>query len=199
MLDQSESTPAAQSSAQDSSAQDLVIGTHSLPSRLILGTGLFDSFETMQQAIEVSETDCVTIAVRREKLNDSQTRNILDFIDLSRITLLPNTAGSYDATTAVRYARMGRAILESLENPGFNWVKLEVLGDSQTLLPDPFELLKATQQLVSEGFEVLCYTNDDPVVARRLKDAGAAAVMPAGSPIGSVSYTHLTLPTTPYV
>jgi len=163
----------------------LTIGTHELNSRLILGTGLFDSFETMQAAIEASGTNCVTIAIRRERLNDSGTRNILDFIDHEKITLLPNTAGSYDATTAVRYARMGRAILENLENPGYNWVKLEVLGDSQTLLPDPFELLKATETLVVEGFEVLCYSNDDPVVARRLKDAGATAVMPAGSPIGS--------------
>ncbi len=171
--------------AQTVPDQSLTIGTHVLNSRLILGTGLFDSFETMQAAIDASGTNCVTIAIRRERLNDSDTRNILDFIDHQKITLLPNTAGSYDATTAVRYARMGRAILENLENPGHNWVKLEVLGDTRTLLPDPFELLKATETLASEGFEVLCYSNDDPVVARRLKDAGATAVMPAGSPIGS--------------
>ena len=178
-------TQNSNASITDQANQSLTIGSHVISSRLILGTGLFDSFETMQAAIEASGTDCVTIAIRRERLNDSSTRNILDFIDHEKITLLPNTAGSYDATTAVRYARMGRAILENLENPGCNWVKLEVLGDSQTLLPDPFELLKATEQLVAEGFEVLCYSNDDPVVARRLKDAGATAVMPAGSPIGS--------------
>jgi thiazole synthase len=109
----------------------------------------------------------------------------LDFLDHQRLTLLPNTAGCYDAVTAVRCAKMGRAILDGLDNPGKNWVKLEVLGNSRTLLPDPFELLKATEILVSEGFDVLCYSNDDPVVARKLKDAGAAAVMPAGSPIGS--------------
>ena len=163
----------------------LQIGTHTLNSRLILGSGKYDSFETMRDSIDASGCDCVTLAVRREKLNDSSARNILDFLDHDRLTLLPNTAGCYDAVTAVRCARMGRAILEGLDNPGQNWVKLEVLGNSRTLLPDPFELLKATEMLVKDGFEVLCYSNDDPVVARRLKDAGAASVMPAGSPIGS--------------
>ena len=163
----------------------LQIGSQTLHSRLILGSGKYDSFETMRDSIDASGCDCVTLAVRREKLNDSEARNILDFLDHDRLTLLPNTAGCYDAVTAVRCARMGRAILEGLDNPGQNWVKLEVLGNSRTLLPDPFELLKATELLVKDGFDVLCYSNDDPVVARRLKDAGAAAVMPAGSPIGS--------------
>lgn len=166
-------------------AQPLRIGSQVIHSRLILGSGKYDSFETMQASIEASGTDCVTLAVRREKLNDSEARNILDFLPHERLTLLPNTAGCYDAVTAVRCARLGRAILEGLDNPGQNWVKLEVLGNSRTLLPDPFELLKATETLVKDGFDVLCYSNDDPVVARRLKDAGAAAVMPAGSPIGS--------------
>ena len=169
----------------DSSAKPLRIGSLTISSRLILGSGKYDSFETMQSCIQASGTDCVTLAVRREKLNDSSARNILDFLPHEQLTLLPNTAGCYDAVTAVRCARLGRAILEGLDNPGQQWVKLEVLGNSRTLLPDPFELLKATELLVSEGFDVLCYSNDDPIVARRLKDAGAAAVMPAGSPIGS--------------
>ena len=161
------------------------IGNHVLKSRLILGTGKYDSFETMQQSLMAAECECVTIAVRREKLHDSSGRNILDFVDSNRYTLLPNTAGCYDAESAVRCARMGREILKGLENPGADWVKLEVLGDSRTLLPDPIELLRATEQLVREGFQVLCYSSDDPVIARRLKDAGATSVMPAGSPIGS--------------
>ncbi len=139
----------------------------------------------MQQSLEASGTDCVTVAVRREKLHDSQGRNILDFIDLQRYTLLPNTAGCYDAESAVRVAKMGREILLDLDNPGANWVKLEVLGESRTLLPDPVETIRATEILVDSGFEVLCYTNDDPVTALKLKLSGAAAVMPAGSPIGS--------------
>lgn len=163
----------------------LQIGSLTISSRLILGSGKYDSFETMQACIGASGTDCVTLAVRREKLNDSSARNILDFLPYEQLTLLPNTAGCYDAVTAVRCARLGRAILEGLDNPGQRWVKLEVLGNSRNLLPDPFELLKATELLVKDGFDVLCYSNDDPIVARRLKDAGAAAVMPAGSPIGS--------------
>lgn len=163
----------------------LKIGTHTLNSRLILGSGRYDSFEVMQESLAASGSQCVTIAVRREKLHDGSGRNILDFIDLDHFTLLPNTAGCYDADTAVRCALMGREILKGLENPGADWVKLEVLGDSRTLLPDPIESLKATERLVAEGLQVLCYTSDDPIVARRLKDAGATSVMPAGSPIGS--------------
>ncbi|MGI9494937.1 MAG: thiazole synthase [Mariniblastus sp.] len=157
---------------------------HTFQSRLILGSGKYDSFEVMRESFEVAETQCVTIAVRRERLHDSSGRNILDFVD-PRLILLPNTAGCYDAETAVRCAKMGREILRGLENPGADWVKLEVLGDSRSLLPDPIELLKATETLVKEGFQVLCYSSDDPIVARRLKDAGATSVMPAGSPIGS--------------
>lgn len=161
------------------------IGNKLLKSRIILGTGRYPDFECMQQCLAASGTDCVTVAVRREKLNDSDGRNILDFIDLDRYILLPNTAGCYDAETAVRCARMGREILLGLNNPGADWVKLEVLGDTRTLLPDPLELLRATELLVDDGFQVLCYSNDDPVIAMRLKQAGATAVMPAGSPIGS--------------
>ncbi len=166
-------------------ADGLAIGNRTLNSRLILGTGKYDSFETMQQSFEAADVDCVTIAVRRERLHDGTGRNILDFVDPDKYVLLPNTAGCYDAETAVRCAKMGREILKGLGNPGADWVKLEVLGDSRTLLPDPLETLLATEKLVNEGFQVLCYTSDDPITARRLKDAGATSVMPAGSPIGS--------------
>ena len=166
-------------------ADTLRLGKHELSSRLIVGTGKYASFSQMHQSLSLSGADCITVAVRRERLYDGAGKNILDFLDLERYTLLPNTAGCYNAVDAVRVARMGREILLSLENPGADWVKLEVLGDSKTLLPDPIETLRATDALVAEGFQVLCYTSDDPVIARRLKNAGATAVMPAGSPIGS--------------
>lgn len=161
------------------------LGRHVLQSRLIVGTGKYSSYELMQQALELSGTQCITVAVRRERLVDKEGRNILDFIDLNRYILLPNTAGCFTAEDAIRTARLGREILLGLENPGADWVKLEVLGDTRTLLPDPMATLEATQKLVAEGFQVLCYTSDDPVAARRLKEAGATSVMPAGSPIGS--------------
>jgi len=161
------------------------LGGIRLTSRLLLGTGRFESLELMRQAVIAAKAECVTVAVRRERLYDSDGRNILEFLDTERLVLLPNTAGSFDAETAVRCARMGREILAGLNNPGQDWVKLEVLGDSRTLLPDSVETLAATERLVAEGFRVLCYTNDDPVVALKLQRAGAAAVMPAGSPIGS--------------
>ena len=163
----------------------LQVGGKTLTSRLVLGTGRYETFDVMRDSLDASLAHCLTVAVRRERLYDGDGRNILDFLDLDRYLLLPNTAGCYDAKTAVRCARMGREILRGLENDGADWVKLEVLGDSKTLLPDPLETLAATQQLVDEGFKVLCYTNDDPIMACKLKDAGAAAVMPAGSPIGS--------------
>lgn len=165
--------------------EGLRIGQHTLRSRLIVGTGKYASFELMQQALAVCGADCVTVAVRRERLYDKSGRSILDFLDLKRLTLLPNTAGCFTADDAIRTARLGREILLSLENPGADWVKLEVLGDSKTLLPDPVATVAATETLVAEGFQVLCYTTDDPVTARRLKQAGAVSVMPAGSPIGS--------------
>jgi thiazole synthase len=160
------------------------IGTRQLRSRLILGTGRYRNFSEMQRCHHAADVDCVTVAVRREKLHDSAGNNILDFLD-SGIIMLPNTAGCYEATAAVRAAAMGREILESLGNPGANWVKLEVLGDSRTLLPDPLETLRATAKLTELGFEVLVYAGDDPVMALKLKQAGAVAVMPGGSPIGS--------------
>ena len=163
----------------------LKIGNHVLQSRLIVGTGKYDTLSLMKDSLDASGSDCVTVAVRREKLYDREGKNILDTIDLARYTLLPNTAGCFNATDAVRVARLGREILKSLENPGADWVKLEVLGDSKTLLPDPIATLEACQRLVADGFQVLCYTSDDPIMAVRLKAAGAASVMPAGSPIGS--------------
>lgn len=163
----------------------LRIGTHTLKSRLIVGTGRYETFEIMAEALDLSGADCLTVAVRRERLYDGEGKNILDAIPLDRCTLLPNTAGCYTVEDAVRCARLGREILLGLENPGADWVKLEVLGDSRTLLPDPIATLAATEKLVADGFQVLCYTSDDPVLARRLKQAGATAVMPAGSPIGS--------------
>lgn len=161
------------------------IGTHTLKSRLIVGTGKYPTFELMREALMLSGTDCVTVAVRRERLVDAAGRSILDYIDLGRYTLLPNTAGCFTADDAIRTARLGREILLGLGNPGADWVKLEVLGDKKTLLPDPMATLAATEKLVAEGFQVLCYTTDDPVTALRLKQAGAVSVMPAGSPIGS--------------
>lgn len=163
----------------------LRIGSHVFKSRLIVGTGKYSSFEVMQQALELSGTECITVAVRRERLFDQQGRNILDFIDTKRYTILPNTAGCFTAEDAVRVARLGREILTQLGNPGADWVKLEVLGDKKTLLPDPIATVQATEILVKDGFQVLVYTTDDPIVAKRLKEAGATSVMPAGSPIGS--------------
>jgi thiazole synthase len=163
----------------------LKIGSHFFNSRLIVGTGKYASYELMSEALAVSGTECITVAVRRERLVDAAGRNILDFIDSSRYTILPNTAGCFNAEDAIRVARLGREILSQLGNPGADWVKLEVLGDTKTLLPDPLATLVATEKLVAEGFQVLVYTSDDPVTAKRLKEAGASSVMPAGSPIGS--------------
>ena len=175
---------ASATSPSDKNAE-LRIGSHILKSRLIVGTGKYDNSSLMNESLDASGTDCVTVAVRREKLYDREGRNVLDHLDWKRYTLLPNTAGCYNATDAVRIARFGREILRSLENPGADWVKLEVLGDSKTLLPDPLATLEACKRLVDDGFQVLCYTSDDPIMAVRLKAAGAASVMPAGSPIGS--------------
>jgi thiazole synthase len=163
----------------------LKIGSHELKSRLIVGTGKYATFEQMQECLEASGADVITVAVRRERLVDADGRNILDFIDLKKYTILPNTAGCFNAEDAVRTARLGREILEGLENPGSDWVKLEVLGDTKTLLPDPVATIEACRQLVDDGFQVLCYSSDDPITAHRLKEAGATSVMPAGSPIGS--------------
>lgn len=163
----------------------LRLGSHTFTNRLIVGTGKYATYELMAEALELSGTECITVAVRRERLLDSEGRNILDFIDPQRYVLLPNTAGCFSADDAIRTARLGRELLLGLENPGADWVKLEVLADKRTLLPDPVATVEATGKLVAEGFQVLCYTTDDPVIAKRLKEAGATSVMPAGSPIGS--------------
>jgi thiazole synthase len=163
----------------------LVIGTHRMHSRLFIGTGKYSTLELMRDCLDASGAEVVTVAVRRERLEDKSGRKLLDFIDPKRYTILPNTAGCFSAEDALRTARMGREILLGLQNPGADWVKLEVLADTRTLLPDPVATIEATRVLVNEGFQVLCYTSDDPVMARRLKAEGAASVMPAGSPIGS--------------
>ena len=181
--------PIAESSSLSDSLEfedrPLRVGAHTLAGRLIVGTGRYDTMELMRDSLAASGADVVTVAVRREKMYERSGRNILDFIDPQKYLLLPNTAGCYNAPDAIRVARMGREILRTLENPGADWVKLEVLGDTKTLLPDPMATLAACEKLVADGFQVLCYTSDDPIVARQLKAAGAASVMPAGSPIGS--------------
>ncbi len=165
--------------------ESLRIGDHVFSSRLIVGTGKYAGYDVMREALDISGTECITVAVRRERLYDAEGKSLLDFIDTARYTILPNTAGCFSADDAVRVARLGREILEQMGNPGADWVKLECLGDAKTLLPDPIATVDATERLVADGFAVLVYTSDDPVVARRLKEAGAASVMPAGSPIGS--------------
>lgn len=163
----------------------LVIGKFSFRSRLITGTGKYAGYEQMRDCLSASGCEVTTVAVRRERLVDKQGRNILDYLDLKRYTILPNTAGCFSAEDAVRHARLARELLSNLGNRGADWVKLECLGDAKTLLPDPVATLKATEQLVKDGFQVLVYTSDDPIAARHLKAAGAVSVMPAGSPIGS--------------
>ena len=158
----------------------LRIGPLALRSRLIVGTGKYASFALMREAIEASGAEMVTVAVRRINLDrPNNEESLLDHLDRDRIVLLPNTAGCYSAEEALRTARLGREAGLS------NLVKLEVIGDSKTLLPDTEALLEATRILVREEFVVLPYTNDDPVVAKKLQDAGAACVMPLAAPIGS--------------
>ncbi len=163
----------------------LVIGKFRFQNRLFTGTGKYTSLELMRDCMEASACEVTTVAVRRERLVDRSGRSLLDFLDLKKLTILPNTAGCFSAEDAIRHARLGRELLSNLGNPGADWVKLECLGDPRTLLPDPLDTLRATEILVNEGFTVLVYCSDDPVLARRLKKLGAASVMPAGSPIGS--------------
>ena len=169
---------------QEHSVEPLVLGVVTIHSRLIVGTGKYPSYKLMQEAMDASGAEVVTVAVRRERLVDDAGRSLLDFIDTDRYTILPNTAGCFTAEDAVRVARLGRELLDQLGNPGRDWVKLEVLGDHTTLLPDPVGTLEACQTLVADGFAVMCYTSDDPIMATRIRDAGATSVMPAGSPIG---------------
>ncbi|MBA4066303.1 MAG: thiamine biosynthesis protein ThiS [Isosphaera sp.] len=163
----------------------LKVGGFTFKSRLFTGTGKYADHDLMRRALDASGCEVTTVAVRRERLFDAEGKSLLDALDLARLTVLPNTAGCFSAEDAVRHARLARELLSNLDNPGAGWVKLECLADKRTLLPDPIDTLKATEQLVSEGFTVLVYTSDDPALARRLKAAGAASVMPAGSPIGS--------------
>ena len=163
----------------------LKIGNQTFRSRLFVGTGKYETYEQMRGCLEASRCEVVTVAVRRERLIDAENRSLLDFIDTDSYTILPNTAGCFNAEDAIRVARLGRDILEQLDNAGAQWVKLEVLSDKRTLLPDPIGTLEALKTLLKDGFQVLVYTSDDPAMARRLKEAGATSVMPAGSPIGS--------------
>ena len=168
-----------QAASTETSSLDtpFVIGGREFRSRLMVGTGKYASNEQMVRAIEASGAEVVTVAVRRVPLDRSRDDGVLHYLDPARVFLLANTAGCYTADEAMRYARLARAA-------GFNeWVKLEVIGDRETLLPDVAGLLEATRVLVREGFVVLPYTNDDPIACRKLEDAGAAAVMPLGAPI----------------
>ena len=157
----------------------LTIAGRPFSSRLIVGTGKYSTFATMAEAHDASGAEMVTVAVRRVNINDRTQESLLDHIDTDRYMLLPNTAGCYTADDAIRTAHLAREAGLS------NWVKLEVIGDQTTLFPDNVALLEATERLVKDDFVVLPYTNDDPVVCRKLEDAGAAAVMPLGAPIGS--------------
>jgi thiazole synthase len=157
----------------------LVIAGRPFRSRLIVGTGKYATFQIMREAHEASGADMVTVAVRRVNISDRSKESLLDYIDSSKMFILPNTAGCYTADEAVRTARLAREAGLS------NWVKLEVIGDEKTLFPDNEALLEATRTLAKEGFVVMPYCNDDPIVCRKLVDAGAAAVMPLGAPIGS--------------
>lgn len=157
----------------------LVIAGREFSSRLMVGTGKYADFQQMVQAIEISGAEIVTVAVRRVNITDRSKESLLDHLDLKKYTLLPNTAGCYTADDAVRTCRLAREAGLS------DFVKLEVLGDEKTLFPDNEELLKAAKILVKEGFTVLPYTSDDPILCRKLEDLGCAAVMPLGAPIGS--------------
>jgi thiazole synthase len=160
-------------------ADPLVIADRSFTSRLVVGTGKYTSHAIMKAAHEAAGTEMVTVAVRRVDLSAKGAESLLNWIDRTRIFILPNTAACYTADDAIRTARLAREAGLS------NWIKLEVIGDERTLFPDNEALLEATRVLVREGFVVLPYTNDDPVACRKLEEAGAAAVMPLGAPIGS--------------
>ena len=157
----------------------LVIAGKSFHSHLLVGTGKYPSNDVMVRAHEASGAEIITVAVRRVNVNDHSKESLLDYIDTAKYSLLPNTAGCYTAEDAIRTARLGREAGLS------NWIKLEVIGDERTLFPDNEALIAATRELVKDGFVVLPYTNDDPVTCRKLEEAGAAAVMPLGAPIGS--------------
>ncbi|MFC8688505.1 thiazole synthase [Brevibacillus sp. HB1.2] len=157
----------------------LKIGPYEFRSRLLLGTGKFADLDTQGKAVEVSEAEILTFAIRRLNLENPQEPNFLEQLDLKKFTLLPNTAGAYTAEEAVRIARLAKA------SGLCDMIKVEVIGDPKTLLPDPIGTFEASKILVEEGFIVLTYTNDDPILARRLQEVGVHAVMPGASPIGS--------------
>ena len=160
------------------------VGSFKFSSRLFVGTGKYDSFGLMKECLEASDTQVVTVAIRRDVLTpDGQAKpeSILDHLDMQRYTVLPNTAGCFTAKDAIRSARLSRELLDGLGNAGANWVKLEVLADKKTLLPDPIGTLEATAALVKDGLDVLTYSTDDPILCKRLKDVGATSVMPLGS------------------
>ena len=157
----------------------LVLGKYKFKSRLFVGTGKYQTLDIMKEALDASGAEVVTVAIRRANIGGKSGESLFDHIDKEKYTILPNTAGCYSADETVRTALLAREMGIS------DMIKLEVLGDEKTLLPDPVETLKATEILVKEGFTVLVYTSDDPIVAKKLEDAGATSVMPAGAPIGS--------------
>ncbi len=159
--------------------EPLVLDDITLQSRLMLGTGKYATFQGMQEAHRLSGTQCVTVAIRRVNLDAPEGESLFDFIDRDKIQILPNTAGAYDAKTAIRTAELARELLDT------RLIKLEVLGDEKTLLPDPLGTIEAARELVKQGFNVLVYTSDDPRLAVTLEEIGVTSVMPAGSPIGS--------------
>jgi thiazole synthase len=168
-------------STAQTAADRLLIGTRSFSSRLLTGTGKFRDFDETRLASDAAGAEIVTVAIRRTNLGQSAGEpNLLDYLPSNRFTLLPNTAGCYNADDAVRTCRLARELLD-----GHNLVKLEVLGDAKTLYPDVVQTLKAAEMLVHDGFEVMVYTSDDPIIARQLEQIGCVAVMPLAAPIGS--------------
>jgi thiazole synthase len=157
----------------------LKVGTYEFKSRLIAGSGKYKNFSLTREATEAAEAEMITVAVRRVNITDPGKENLLDYIDPKKYVILPNTAGCFNAEDAVRTLRLAR------EAGGWDLVKLEVLGDTETLYPNVVETIKAAETLVAEGFQVMVYTNDDPIVATRLEEIGCVAVMPLGNPIGS--------------
>jgi len=161
------------------SEDTLKVGSYTFKSRLIVGSGKYKDFQTTKDATEAAEAEMITVAIRRVNITDPDKENLLDYIDPKKYVILPNTAGCFNAEDAIRTLRLAR------EAGGWDLVKLEVLGDTQTLYPNVVETIKAAEVLVAEGFQVMVYTNDDPIVATRLEEIGCVAVMPLGNPIGS--------------
>jgi thiazole synthase len=178
-------TPLESAAAAIPTDNPLIIAGRAFTSRLMTGSGKYDDFETMRQSIVASGSEIVTVAVRRVQTNAPGHEGLAEALDWSKIWMLPNTAGCQTAEEAIRVARLGREMAKLLGQEDNNFVKLEVIPDAKYLLPDPISTLEAAEQLVKEGFAVLPYINADPLLAKRLEDAGCATVMPLGSPIGS--------------